>query len=60
LQGVSLDVRKEGDVNFPNMYDSTDYEGEHIMSSVLLDQQDTFYSVLFALETNFNLEGEGL
>ena len=33
---------------------------EHIKSSVLLDQQDGFYDMLFALETNFNLEGEGL
>ena len=63
LQGVSLDERKKGDVNFPNIYDSadiSDFESEHIMSSVLLDQQDTFYNVLFALETNYNLEGEGL
>ena len=68
LQGVSLDERKGVDVNFPNIYDrdvfdSTDipnYECEHIMSSVLLDKQDNFYSVLMALETDFNLEGEGL
>ena len=68
LQGVSLDERKGVDVNFPNIYDrdvfdSADipnYECEHIMSSVLLNKQDNFYSVLMAIETDFNLEGKGL
>ena len=35
LQGVSLDERKEGDVNFPNIYDSakiSDFESEHIIA----------------------------
>ena len=30
------------------------------MSSVLLDKQDNFYSVLLALETDFNLEEKKL
>ena len=38
----------------------SNYESGHIKSSVLLDQQDGFYDMLFALETNFNLEGEEL
>ena len=40
----------------------SDYESEHIKSSVLLDQQDGFYDMLMAIgiETNFNLEGKGL
>ena len=69
LHGVSLDnKRSEKDVSYPNVYERdffdsmeiSDYESEHIKSSVLLDQQDGFYDMLFALETNFNLEGEGL
>ena len=69
LRGVSLDdKRREVDVCFPNVYErdfleSTevfDYESEHIKSSVMLDQQDGFYDVLMALETNFNLEGKEL
>ena len=55
-------------LNFPNIYDRDvfgptdipDYECEHIMSSVLLDKQDSFYSVLMALETDFNLEEKEL
>ena len=30
-----------------------------IKSTVLLDQRDGFFDMLMALETNFNLEGEG-
>ena len=45
---------------FTTVWDISDCESEHIKSSVLLDQRDGFYDVLFALETNFNLEGEGL
>ena len=69
LRGVSLDEKQSKvDVSFPHIYERdffdsveiSSYESEHIQSSVLLDQQDGFYDVLFALETNFNLEGEGL
>ena len=67
LRGVCLDEKKKDIVvNFPNIYtrdffdtnDDSDYESEHIKSSVLLDQRDGFYSMLMAIETNFNLEGE--
>ena len=69
LVGISLDnKRSEKDVSYPNIYERdffdsmeiSNYESENIKSSVLLDQQDGFYDMLFALETNFNLEGEGL
>ena len=46
--------------DFFDSIEVSDYESEHIKSSVLLDQQDGFYDMLMALETNFNLEGEGL
>ena len=36
------------------------YDSELIKSTVLLDQRDGFFDLLMALETNFNLEGEGL
>ena len=67
--GVNLDdKRKKIDVSYPDIYerdffDSTEisnYESDHIKSSFLLDQQDSFYAMLFALETDLNLEGEGL
>ena len=67
LLGVCLDKRKEGIVvNFPNIYtrdffdtnDDSNYESEHMKSSVLLDQRDGFHNMLMAIETNFNLEGE--
>ena len=59
--GVSLyDKRSEVDVYFPDVYEIPDYDSEHIKSTVLLDQQDGFFDMLMALETNFNLEGEGL
>ena len=63
LRGVSLGVkRNEGDNSFPSIYERdfydsmeiSDYESEHIKSSVLLDQRDAFYDMLMALETNFN------
>ena len=69
LRGVSLDEKQSKvDVSFPNIFEQdffgpseiSSYESEHIQSSVLLDQQDGFYDMLLALETNFNLEGEGL
>ena len=69
LVGVSLGAkRNEGDGSYPNIYerdlfkttDISDYESNHIMSSILLDQRDDFYDMLMALETNFNLEVEGL
>ena len=69
LIGVSLKTkRNEGVVSYPNVYerdffetaDISDFESEHIKSSVLLDQPDGFFDMLLALETNFNLEGEGL
>ena len=69
LRGVSLDAKQSKvDVSFPNIYERdffgsmeiSSYENEHMQSSVLLDQQDGFYDMLLALETNFNLEGEGL
>ena len=48
--------------DFFDSIEVSDYESEHIKSSVLLDQQDGFYDMLMALEieTNFNLEGKGL
>ena len=69
MHGVSLDnKRSEKDVSCPNVYERdffesseiSDYDSEHIRSTVLFDQRDGFYDMLFALETNFNLEGEGL
>ena len=69
MHGVSLDnKRSEDDVSYPNIFERdffdsmeiSSYESEHIQSSILLDQQDGFYDMLLALETNFNLEGEGL
>ena len=69
LLGVSLDdKRSEVDVYFPDVYETDffdspeifDYDSEPIRSTVLFDQRDGFYDMLFALETNFNLEGEGL
>ena len=68
LHGVSLDnKRSEKDVSCPNVYERdffesseiSDYDSEHIRSTVLIDQRDGFYDMLFALETNFNLEWEG-
>ena len=64
--GVNLDdKRKEIDVSYPNIYEKdffdsevSNYESEHMKSSILLDQRDGFYSMLMAIETNFNLEGE--
>ena len=68
LHGVSLDNKRSEDVSYPNIYerdffDSKEtpvYDSEHIKSTVLLDQRDAFFDMLMALETNFNLEGEGL
>ena len=66
LLGVSLDEkRSEVDAHFPEVYERdffefseiSEYDSEHIKSTVLLDQRDGFYDMLFALETNFNLEG---
>ena len=47
--------------DFFDSIEVSDYESEHIKSSVLLDQQDGFYDMLMALEieTNFNLKGKG-
>ena len=33
----------------------SDYESKHIKSSILFDQWDGFYDVIFAPEINFNL-----
>ena len=69
MVGVRLGAKSyEGDGSFPNIYerdlikttDISDYESNHIMSSILLDQRDDFYDMLMALETNFNLEVEEL
>ena len=68
LHGVSLGVRNDVDDSFPKIYERdffesteiSDYESKSMKASVLHDQQDDFYDMLMALETNFNLEGEGL
>ena len=68
LQGVSLGVRNDVGDSFPKIYEGdffesteiSDYESKSMKSSVLHDRQDDFYDMLMALETNFNLEGEGL
>ena len=68
LQGVSLGVRNDVDDSFPKIYERdffesteiSDYESKSMKSSVLHDRQDDFFDMLMALETNFNLEGEGL
>ena len=67
LLGVSIaNKMKEVDVTFPEIYerdffDTTEvsgYESENIKPNLLLDKQDTFYNMLMALETNFNLKEE--
>ena len=68
MHGVSLDNKRSEEVSYPNIYerdfvDSKEtpvYDSEHIKSTVLLEQRDVFFDMLMALETNFNLEGEGL
>ena len=45
---------------FSTLKETPVYDSDHIKSTVLLDQRDGFFDLLMALETNFNLEGEGL
>ena len=67
MLGVTIaNKMKEVDVIFPQIYwrdffDITEvsgYESENIKPCLLLDKQDTFYNMLMALETNFNLKEE--
>ena len=67
MLGVSIaNKMKEVDVTFPEIYerdffDTTEvsgYESENVKPNLLLDKQDTFYNMLMALETNFNLREE--
>ena len=42
-----------------DFFDTTEvsgYESENIKPNLLLDKQDTFYNMIMALETNFNLK----